>query len=176
MRTGLSKKQKTTSVFFDEASHIIEVCTYNTSLKKRLSEYAGKYKVDIYYHGKLLRQHSIGQRASALILFILTQDNNDIIFIDQPEDDLDNKVIYDEVITAIVQKKPCMQFIFATHNANIPVLGDSERVLVVEFQETKIDVAQGNIDLDSTHKQIVDIMEGGKEAFEKRQLIYTSWR
>ena len=132
-------------------------------------------KVDIYYHRKLLRQHSIGQRASALILFILTQDDNDIIFIDQPEDDLDNKVIYDEVITAITQKKPYMQFIFATHNANIPVLGDSERVLVVEFQETKIDVAQGNIDLDSTHKQIVDIMEGGKEAFNKRQLIYTSW-
>lgn len=132
-------------------------------------------KVDIYYHSKLLRQHSIGQRASALILFILTQDDNDIIFIDQPEDDLDNKVIYDEVITAITQKKPYMQFIFATHNANIPVLGDSERVLVVEFQETKIDVAQGNIDLDSTHKQIVDIMEGGKEAFNKRQLIYTSW-
>lgn len=133
-------------------------------------------KVDIYYHGKLLRQHSIGQRASALILFILTQDDNDIIFIDQPEDDLDNKVIYDEVITTIKQKKPYMQFIFATHNANIPVLGDSERVLVVEFRETKIDVAQGNIDLDSTHKQIVDIMEGGKEAFDKRQLIYTSWR
>lgn len=133
-------------------------------------------KVDIYYHGKLLRQHSIGQRASALILFILTQDDNDIIFIDQPEDDLDNKVIYDEVITAIAQKKPYMQFIFATHNANIPVLGDSERVLVVEFQESRIDVAQGNIDLDSTHKQIVDIMEGGKEAFDKRQLIYTSWR
>lgn len=133
-------------------------------------------KVDIYYHGKLLRQHSIGQRASALILFILTQDDNDIIFIDQPEDDLDNKVIYDEVITAIKQKKTYMQFIFATHNANIPVLGDSERVLVVEFRETKIDVAQGNIDLDSTHKQIVDIMEGGKEAFDKRQLIYTSWR
>lgn len=133
-------------------------------------------KVDIYYHGKLLRQHSIGQRASALILFILTQDDNDIIFIDQPEDDLDNKVIYDEVITAIAQKKTYMQFIFATHNANIPVLGDSERVLVVEFQESRIDVAQGNIDLDSTHKQIVDIMEGGKEAFDKRQLIYTSWR
>lgn len=133
-------------------------------------------KVDIYYHGKLLRQHSIGQRASALILFILTQDDNDIILIDQPEDDLDNKVIYDEVITAIAQKKPYMQFIFATHNANIPVLGDSEKVLVVEFQETQIDVAQGNIDLDSTHKQIVDIMEGGKEAFDKRQLIYTSWR
>ena len=46
MRTGLSKKQKTTSVFFDEASPIIEVCTYNTSLKKRLSEYSGKYPAE----------------------------------------------------------------------------------------------------------------------------------
>lgn len=148
-------------------------------LRNQYEELLGRQvenKVDIYYHGKLLRQHSIGQRASALILFIVTQDDNDIIFIDQPEDDLDNKVIYDEVITAIAQKKPYMQFIFATHNANIPVLGDSERVLVVEFQETQIDVTQGNIDLDSTHKQIVDIMEGGKEAFDKRQLIYTSWR
>lgn len=134
-----------------------------------------KNKVDIYYHDKLLRQHSIGQRASALILFILTQNDNDVILIDQPEDDLDNKVIYDEVITAILQKKPYMQFIFATHNANIPVLGDSERVLVAEYQENKIGVAQGNIDLDFTHKQIVDIMEGGKDAFDKRQLIYTSW-
>ena len=43
MRAGLCKKQKTTSVFFDETSPIIEVCTYNTSLKNRLNEYAGKY-------------------------------------------------------------------------------------------------------------------------------------
>lgn len=144
---------------------------YSELLKKQVQN-----KVEIYYHDKLLRKHSIGQRASALILFILTQNNNDIIFIDQPEDDLDNKVIYDEVITAIIKMKPNIQFVFATHNANIPVLGDAERVLVVEFQDTKIDVSQGNIDLDNTHKQIVDIMEGGKEAFDKRQLIYTSWR
>ncbi|WP_302811715.1 TrlF family AAA-like ATPase [Roseburia hominis] len=144
---------------------------YSELLKKQVQN-----KVEIYYHDKLLRKHSIGQRASALILFILTQNNNDIIFIDQPEDDLDNKVIYDEVITAIIKMKPNIQFVFATHNANIPVLGDAERVLVVEFQDTKIDVSQGNIDLDDTHKQIVDIMEGGKEAFNKRQLIYTSWR
>lgn len=133
-------------------------------------------KVDIYYHNKLLHQHSIGQRASALILFILTQDNNDIIFIDQPEDDLDNKVIYDEVIAAIIKKKQDIQFIFATHNANIPVLGDAERILVADFQDLKIDIAQGNIDLNTTQKQIVNIMEGGKEAFDKRQLIYTSWK
>lgn len=66
--------------------------------------------------------------------------------------------------------------IFATHNANIPVLGDAERIFVVDYQDTKIDISQGNIDLKSTHQQIVDIMEGGKEAFNKRQLIYTSWK
>ena len=141
-----------------------------------LLSYQVENKVAIYYHGKLLKEHSIGQRASALILFILTQDNNDIIVIDQPEDDLDNRVIYDEVIKAIVEKKPNIQFLFATHNANIPVLGDAERVLVVEYKDTSIDVSQGNIDLADTHKQIVNIMEGGKDAFEKRQLIYESWR
>ena len=138
--------------------------------------YQVKNKVDIYYHDKLLRQHSIGQRASALILFILSQNTNDIILIDQPEDDLDNKVIYDEVIKAISQKKSGCQFVFATHNANIPVLGDSERVLVVEYQDTRIEVFQGNIDLTETHKQIVEIMEGGQDAFKKRQLIYEAWR
>ena len=103
-------------------------------------------------------------------------DYNDIILIDQPEDDLDNKTIYDEVITEIISKKRKMQFLFATHNANIPVLGDAERVLVAEYQDKKIAISLGNIDDKETHKQIVDIMEGGKDAFEKRQLIYNTWR
>ena len=151
----------------------------DTKLREQYQDllaYQVQNMVEIYYHDKLLKQHSIGQRASALVLFILTQDNNDFILIDQPEDDLDNKIIYDEVISAIAQKKLNNQFIFATHNANIPVLGDAERVLVIDYQDTIIDVSQGNIDLEDTHKQIVDIMEGGKDAFEKRQLIYESWR
>ena len=161
---------------------IISSSEYTKLNKKLQDQYADLLKnqvsnnVEIYYHDKLLRHHSIGQRASALILFILMQSDNDIILIDQPEDDLDNKIIYDEVITAIAKKKQDIQFIFATHNANIPVLGDAERIFVVEYQDTTIDISQGNIDLKSTHKQIVDIMEGGEEAFDKRQLIYTSWK
>ena len=161
---------------------IISSSEYTKLDKKLQDQYADLLKnqvsnnVEIYYHDKLLRHHSIGQRASALILFILMQSDNDIILIDQPEDDLDNKIIYDEVITAIAKKKQEIQFIFATHNANIPVLGDAERIFVVEYQDTTIDISQGNIDLKSTHKQIVDIMEGGEEAFDKRQLIYTSWK
>ena len=69
------------------------------------------------------------------------QSDNDIILIDQPEDDLDNKIIYDEVITAIKKKKQKMQFVFETHNSNIPVLGDAERIFMVEYQDTKIDIS-----------------------------------
>ena len=130
--------------------------------------------VEIFYHGKLLEQHSIGQRASALILFILTQEENDLIIIDQPEDDLDNQIIYQEVISTIKKKKSSIQFIFATHNANIPVLGDSECVISTEYDE-KINADCGNIDCIQTHQKIVDIMEGGREAFEKRKIIYTNW-
>lgn len=43
MKTGLSKKQKATNIYFTEADNVIEVCTYNTALKRRLAEYAGKY-------------------------------------------------------------------------------------------------------------------------------------
>ena len=43
MRTGLSKKQKATNIYFNEADSMIEVCTYNTALKNRLTEFAGKY-------------------------------------------------------------------------------------------------------------------------------------
>lgn len=58
-------------------------------------------KINITYHGKLLSKHSLGQRASALILFILTQHDSDVIIVDQPEDDLDNQVIYEELIQTI---------------------------------------------------------------------------
>ena len=98
---------------------IISSSEYTKLDKKLQDQYADLLKnqvsnnVEIYYHDKLLRHHSIGQRASALILFILMQSDNDIILIDQPEDDLDNKIIYDEVITAIAKKKQDIQFIFA---------------------------------------------------------------
>ncbi|MBA1692388.1 histidinol-phosphatase, partial [Escherichia coli] len=52
----------------------------------------------IRYRGKELKHHSLGQRASALLLYVLSQRQNDVIIIDQPEDDLDNQTIYDDVI------------------------------------------------------------------------------
>jgi len=137
---------------------------------------ASENAIEILYHKKLLRNHSIGQRASALILFILAQNQNDIIIIDQPEDDLDSQVVYVEFIKAIKEKKSSVQFIFATHNANIPVLGDSEKIISTEYEDDIMTVSVGTIDTVETHKKIIDIMEGGEEAFRRRNEIYSSWR
>ena len=133
-------------------------------------------KIDIFYNGKELAKHSLGQRASALIIFILTQKDNDVIIIDQPEDDLDNQTIYKEVIKELIKLKSKTQFIFAPHNANIPVLGDCEQIVVCDYEEKKINIEMGSIDNHNIQQKIINIMEGGKDAFNKRREIYNLWK
>jgi len=130
----------------------------------------------IRYRGKELKQHSLGQRASALLLFVLSEHQNDIIIIDQPEDDLDNQTIYDDVIKLLRELKPHTQFIFATHNANFPVLGDAEQVLACRYQDEKVILQSGSIDARPIQQAIIDIMEGGREAFNRRKEVYNLWK
>lgn len=130
----------------------------------------------IEYRGKELRHHSLGQRASALILFVLSQRENDVVIIDQPEDDLDNQTIYEDVIKLIHDLKPKTQFIFATHNANFPVLGDAEQILSCQYVDDKMAIASGSIDSPVLQQEIVTIMEGGEEAFNRRKEIYQIWK
>jgi chromosome segregation protein len=130
----------------------------------------------INYHGKPLQKHSLGQRASALILFVLSQRENDVVIIDQPEDDLDNQTIYADVIKLVRKLKPDTQFIFATHNPNIPVLGDAEQVIACEYKEDRIATTIGSIDRPELQEAIVKIMEGGEEAFQERKRIYQVWK
>jgi len=129
----------------------------------------------INYRDKELKHHSLGQRASALILFVLSQRENDVIIIDQPEDDLDNQTIYEDVIKLIRQMKSGTQFIFATHNANFPVLGDAEQIHSCRYSDQTIELKSGSIDSPDLQKEIVDIMEGGEEAFNRRKEIYQIW-
>lgn len=143
---------------------------------KTLMTYQTPNRFTILYRGKELQHHSLGQRASALILFVLSQQDNDVIIIDQPEDDLDNQTIYEDVIKLIRTLKPKVQFIFATHNPNIPVLGDAEQVHACSFMDEKITVHSGSVDNTETQKTIVNIMEGGKEAFNRRKEIYQIWK
>ncbi len=165
----------------DKVSKVLgnSISAFNTRFNENLAElltFRVDDKVNIKYKGKSLRSHSLGQRASALILFLLAQKDNDVLIIDQPEDDLDNQTIYDEVIKSIMKLKGQMQFIFATHNANLPVLGDSEKIIVCSFKDNSfIAVEDGTIDTPHIQKSVVNIMEGGKEAFNKRKNIYNIW-
>jgi len=130
----------------------------------------------IRYRGKELKHHSLGQRASALILYVLSQRQNDVIIIDQPEDDLDNQTIYDDVIKLIREMKPTAQFIFATHNANFPVLGDAEQVHACRYEDEVVHVLSGSIDSRPVQDAIINIMEGGEEAFNRRKEVYSLWK
>lgn len=130
----------------------------------------------IRYRGKELKHHSLGQRASALLLYVLSQRRNDVIIIDQPEDDLDNQTIYDDVIKLLREMKPHAQFIFATHNANFPVLGDAEQVHACQYQDDKVTVQSGSIDARPVQDAIINIMEGGFDAFNRRKEVYNLWK
>jgi len=130
----------------------------------------------IEYRGKELKHHSLGQRASALILFVLSQKENHLFLIDQPEDDLDNQTIYEDVIKLIRSIKKQAQFIFATHNANFPVLGDAEQIISCQYVDDHIGIESGSVDVPKMQKEIVDIMEGGEEAFNQRKRRYEIWK
>lgn len=138
--------------------------------------YQVQNKFTIKYRGKELQHHSLGQRASALILFVLNQQENDVIIVDQPEDDLDNQTIYEDVIKLVRELKPSTQFLFATHNANFPVLGDAEQIHSCRYSDDKVAICTGSIDSPNLQKEIVDIMEGGEDAFNKRKEIYGIWK
>ena len=90
---------------------------------------------------------------------------------------MDNQTIYKEVIAELLLLKENMQFIFATHNANIPVLGDSEQIIACDFENgNQIKLSVGSIDNKSSQEKIISIMEGGSEAFNKRNQIYGGWK
>lgn len=148
---------------------------FTHNLEKILT-YRPADRVIIRYYGKPLQDHSLGQRASAVILFLLTQQENNIVLIDQPEDDLDNQSIFQELIKLLLEQKDKTQFIFATHNPNIPVLGDAEKILVMSYDNNKMSLESGNIDKPDIQKLIIKIMEGGQEAFDRRKDIYGSWK
>ena len=157
-------------------NQLIEVKTrFNANIYDLLTHEVPN-QIIINFDGKPLEKHSLGQRASALILFLLSQKENDILIIDQPEDDLDNQTIYEDVIREIKRLKGQMQFIFATYNANIPVLGDSEMLIACQYvPDNEIKIECGSIDCQNIQEKIIRIMEGGQKAFDIRKNIYKIW-
>ena len=125
-----------------------------------------------------LEELSTGQKATAVLLLLLLESDAPLI-VDQPEDDLDNRFITEGIVPRMREEKQRRQFVFSTHNANIPVLGDAELIVGLspqgeaEHGHAHIDPEHmGSIDDRPVRELVEEILEGGREAFERRRRKY----
>lgn len=148
-----------------------------------------------------IKDMSPGKKALTLLeLLISLKDTHCPILIDQPEDDLDNRSVCNELVKFIKKKKDDRQIIVVTHNANVVLGADAEQVIIAnqhgnntpnnndlrfEYRSGAIEEIEGEYEIDGNLKngilsqkgiqsQICDILEGGKTAFEHRRSKYTN--
>lgn len=117
---------------------------------------------------------SKGQRATALLLLLLGVSNAPLI-IDQPEDDLDNRFVYDGIVSNLRGLKGKRQIVASTHNANVPVLGDAELIVALEGDGQRGRPAShgiGSLDDVAIRSHVENVLEGGPAAFNARQHLY----
>jgi ABC-type Mn2+/Zn2+ transport system ATPase subunit len=117
---------------------------------------------------------SRGQQCTAILHLLLLQ-NKDPLIVDQPEDNLDNAFIAERIVAELRSEKVHRQFLFATHNANIPVFGDAEWIGILEAHDNRgfmPNESQGAIDVAVIRDKTASILEGGKTAFNQRKEKY----
>ncbi len=182
------------------SSETLQLKTGHTPESALRDIFADWYNVDyvVTMDGDSIEEMSPGKKALVLLrLLISLAESKCPILIDQPEDDLDNRSIFDELIRFIKTKKVDRQIIAATHNANIVLGGDAELVLIANQQgknspnnEYRFEYRGGSIENNSpvadadgnikdgilnqigiqTH--ICEILEGGERAFDLRKNKY----
>jgi predicted ATPase len=134
-------------------------------------------KYDLKVDGKDLSELSPGERGGLLLIFYLMLDRQDIpLIIDQPEDNLDNKSVYEILVTFIKQAKRRRQIILVTHNPNLAVVADAEQIIHVSIDKKdskhNFDFFSGSIEEPRINQAVVDILEGTMPAFDNRRLKY----
>ena len=116
---------------------------------------------------KKIQEGSPGQKSAALLAFIMAHGDEPLL-LDQPEDDLDNDLIYSLIVQAIKSTKNSRQIIVVTHNANIVVNGDSEMVHCLKVANGQSHLTSDSLQSAAIRQRICDTMEGGNKAFEQR--------
>ena len=202
----IEKSIKTTQELFDDMSNMFELLLSDSiTLKggydnqKLIKELLGtnffNISYEIEYDTDKFKAMSEGKKAFIILMLLLDFSNKQCpILIDQPEDDLDNRAIYNELVTYIKNKKKERQIIIVTHNSNIVIGADSELVIVSNQQgvnspnrnNKKFDYIFGSIESSmekdndireilysqGIRQHICEILEGGKEAFKNRERKY----
>jgi len=167
-----------------------------TFISNMLSNNWFKLKFDVDYENDNLSDMSPGKRSFVVLKLILDfSDKKCPILIDQPEDNLDNRAIYNELVKYIREKKKERQIILVTHNPNIVVGADSEEVIVanqngknapneggIKFQYVTGSLENNSSRIDDVNipllnrcgirEHVCDILEGGENAFRDRENKY----
>lgn len=126
---------------------------------------------EISFNGRPMDKLSMGQKGTILLKIFLAEGDYPLI-IDQPEDNLDNRFIYKELVKAFRDAKKRRQIIIATNNANLVVNTDAEQIIVAEFKDNKIYYKPGSLENQETRNNIMPILEGGEIAFREREKKY----
>lgn len=133
-----------------------------------------QYKTSLNGSFKSLSTASAGQKTTAILTFILSYGNIPLV-LDQPEDDLDNRLVYELVVDRLALAKEHRQIIVVTHNANIPVNGDAEYINSMDSESAQLKIfCSGTVERKLIKKEICDVMEGGESAFDMRSKRYKS--
>lgn len=150
---------------------------------------------DLFYQGDLFKHMSEGKQAFVILKLLLDfSEKTCPILIDQPEDSLDNRAIYNELVSYIKRKKKERQIILVTHNSNVVVSADAENVIVANQEGSdshnrdglRFQYVNGALEFTSSknpdeisvlysqgiREHVCDILEGGRVAFEKREQKY----
>lgn len=123
---------------------------------------------------KSMSRLSKGQKATALLLLLLSGSDAPLV-IDQPEDDLDNRFVFNGIVANLRKLKGRRQVIVSTHNANVPVLGDAELIVTLEGDGQRgkpVEGGIGSLDDKKIRTHAENILEGGPDAFNARQHLY----
>ncbi|MBF0400720.1 MAG: AAA family ATPase [Magnetococcales bacterium] len=113
---------------------------------------------------------STGQRCTTILPILLLESDRPLL-IDQPEDNLDNAFIFETIVKSVRAAKSHRQLIFVTHNPNIPVLGEAERVFVLTSDGRRGSIVQQGT-VDDVKERIELLLEGGRDAFLQRKIKY----
>lgn len=143
---------------------------YKLLIKKHLQDIESYKILKVLYDDKELQFSSFGQRCTAVIVILLALGNNPIIM-DEPEAHLDSSLIANYLVELIKKQKKDRQIIFATHNANFVLNADAELIIKLSNDDNKI-LAQSFSIEDSENREDLLKLEGGREAFKKRERKY----
>jgi ABC-type cobalamin/Fe3+-siderophores transport system ATPase subunit len=127
--------------------------------------------IHVVYAGKRMEDLSMGERAIVLLRVLLALGDYPLL-IDQPEEHLDNRVVFDDLTLAFREAKGKRQIIITTHNTNLVVNTDAEQVLVAQDKGGVLTYTLGTLKDLAIRSAITTILEGGDEPFKTREQRY----